>query len=62
MINSKRSDEYFGLLNLFIRNIWKDVKMSYKNQKSKTDPKRKNVELLDESYSALDIQKIFNKL
>ena len=62
MINSKRSNEYFGLLNLFIRNIWKDVKMSYKNQKSKTDPKRKNVELLDESYSALDIQKIFNKL
>lgn len=62
MINSKRSDEYFGLLNLFIRNIWKDVKMSYKNQKSKTNPKRKNVELLDESYSALDIQKIFNKL
>ena len=36
--------------------------MSYKNQKSKTNPKRKNVELLDESYSALDIQKIFNKL
>ena len=33
--------------------------MSYKNKKSKTDPTWKNFELLDESYSVLDIQEHF---
>ena len=63
-INLKRSDKYVALLNLSIYYTWKNIKMSYKNNKSQISAPTWNEEfgLPDGSYSISDIQVYFEHI
>ena len=60
-INLKRSDKYVSLSSISIYYAWKNIKKSYKNNKFKiiTPAWNEKFELLDGSYSVLDIQSYF---
>ena len=60
-INLKRSDKYVALSNLSIYYIWKNIKMSCKNNEFKISATTWNEQfkLPDELYSASDIQEYF---
>ena len=60
-INLKRSDKYVVLSNLSIYYIWKNIKMSCKNNEFKISATTWNEQfkLPDELYSASDIQEYF---
>ena len=60
-INLKRSDKYVALSNLSIYYIWKNIKMSCKNNEFKISATtwNKQFKLPDELYSASDIQEYF---
>ena len=60
-INLKRSDKYIVLLNFSIYYSWKNIKKSYKNNKSNIPAPTWNqeFELPDGSYSVSDIQDFF---
>ena len=60
-INLKGSDKYVTLSNLSINYTWKNVKMSYKNNKFKisTPTWNEEYELPDGWYSISDIQNYF---
>ena len=60
-INLKRSDKHVALSNLSIYYTWKNVKMSFKNNKFKISALTWNeeFELSDESYSVSNIQDYF---
>ena len=59
--NLKKSDKYVASSNLSIYYTWKNIKKSYKNNKFKISALTMNeeFELLDGSYSTLDIQEYF---
>ena len=46
-INSKGSDRYAALSNLSICNTWKNIRMSYKNNKFKISASTWNEDLMD---------------
>ena len=52
----KRNDEYVALSNLSIHDTWKNIKKSYKNNKSKISIAtwNKEFELFDGSHSVSD--------
>ena len=60
-INLKRSNKYVALSNFSIYYIWKNIKMSNKNNKFKTSaPARSEAfELPDGSYSVSDTKNYF---
>ena len=60
-INSNRKGKYVALSNLSIYYTWKNIKKSYKNNKSKISALTWNeeFELSDGSYSVSDIQDYF---
>ena len=60
-INLKRSDKYVALSNLRIFYTWKNMKMSYKNNKFKISAPTSDeeFELTEVSYSVSDIQDYF---
>ena len=60
-INLKRSDKYVVLSNLRIFYTWKNMKMSYKNNKFKISAPTSDeeFELTEVSYSVSDIQDYF---
>ena len=60
-INLNRSDKYVALSNLSIYYIWKNIKMSCKNNEFKISATTWNEQfkLPDELYSASDIQEYF---
>ena len=60
-INLNRSDKYVALSNLSIYYTWKNIKMSYNNNKFKISAPTWNekFELPDVSYSVSDIQDYF---
>ena len=60
-INLKRSDKYVALSNLIIYYTWKNMKLSYKNNKFKISTLTRNeeVELPDGLHSLSDIQDCF---
>ena len=60
-INLNRSDKYVALSNLSIYSIWKNIKMSCKNNEFKISATTWNEQfkLPDELYSASDIQEYF---
>ena len=60
-MNLKRSDKYVVSWNLSIYYTWKNIKKSYKNNKSKISAptRNKKFELRDGSYSVSDIQDYF---
>ena len=60
-INLKRSDKYIALSNLSIYYTWKNIKISYKNNKFKISatPWNEKCELPDGSYSVSDMQDYF---
>ena len=60
-INLNRSDKYVALSNLSIYHIWKNIKMSCKNNEFKISATTWNEQfkLPDELYSASDIQEYF---
>ena len=60
-INSNRKGKYVALSNLNIYYTWKNIKKSYKNNKSKISALTWNeeFELSDGSYSVSDIQDYF---
>ena len=60
-INLKKSDKYAALSNVSIYYTWKNIKKSYKNNKSKISAPTWNeeFELPDGSYSVSDIEDYF---
>ena len=60
-VNYKRSYSYVTLANISMYYTWKDMKMSYKNNKFKISAPKQNqeFELPDGSYSTPDIQDSF---
>ena len=60
----KRSDKYVALSNLSIKYAWKNIKVSYKNNKFKTSAPTWNeeFELPDGLYSVSDIQQSFKDI
>ena len=60
-VNLKRSDEYVALSNLCIYHAWKNIKMSYKNNKFKISAPtwHEEFELRDGSFSVSDVQDYF---
>ena len=63
-IDLKRSDKYVASSNLIMCYTWKNIKMSYKNNKSKILCPTWNgeFELPDGSYSVSDIQDYFEHI
>ena len=57
-INVKRSEKYVAFFNLSIYDTWKNMKMSYKNNKFKVSHPTLNEEFKSPSgsYSASDVQ------
>ena len=60
-INLNRSDKYVALSNLSIYYTWKNIKISYKNNKFKISAPiwNEEIELPDGSYSVSNIQNYF---
>ena len=60
-INLKRSNKYAAISNLSMYYTWKNIKMSYKNNKFKVSAPtwNKEFELPDGLYSISDIQDYF---
>ena len=51
--NLKRSDKYVGLSNLSIYYAWKNIRMSYKNNKLKISAPKWNKEFIKTIFSLL---------
>ena len=63
-INLKRRYKYVALSNLSIDYTWKNIKKTYRNNKSKTSalPWNEDFEIPDGSYSVSDIQEYFDHI
>ena len=63
-IDLRRKDKYIALSNLSIYYTWKNIKMSYQNNKFKISAPTRNEEfkLCDGSYSISDIQDYFENI
>ena len=63
-INLKRNDKYLALSNLSMYYTWKNIKMSYKNNRLKISAPTLNkiFELPDGSYSVFDVQGYFENI